>query len=116
MPRAAFDPKPTLVSLPADRWVYLGAVIRATQLSSSCQLVEQRLCLFQIGCVEAFGEPAIDRLEKIAGFGGATLVAAEPRETRSGAQFPKLSFLLLGEGQGFAIEVLGGLGVILPQQ
>ena len=30
-------------------------------------LVEQRLCLFQIERVEAFGDPAVDRSEKIAG-------------------------------------------------
>jgi hypothetical protein len=31
----------------------------------------------RIGRVEAFGEPAIDRREKVAGFGVAALVAAE---------------------------------------
>ena len=33
---------------------------------ASSQLVEQRLRLFQIERVEAFGEPAVDRSEKIA--------------------------------------------------
>ena len=37
---------------------------------SLSQFVEQRLCLFEIGRVEAFGEPAIDRGEEVAGFGG----------------------------------------------
>src|SRR4029077_15587332 len=31
------------------------------------QLVEQRLRLFQIECIEAFGEPAVDRSEEIMG-------------------------------------------------
>jgi hypothetical protein len=35
--------------------------------ASSGQLVEQRLRLPQIERVEAFGEPAVDRSEKIAG-------------------------------------------------
>jgi hypothetical protein len=51
----------------------------------SRQLVEQRLRLFQVGCVEAFGEPAVDRREKIAAFGVAALVAAKPGEARGGA-------------------------------
>ena len=38
-------------------------------VAGSCQFVEQRLRLFQIGGVEAFGEPAVDRREKVAGFG-----------------------------------------------
>ena len=79
--------------------------------TGSSQLVEQRLRLFQIGGVEAFGEPAVDRREEIAGFGAAALVAAEPGEAHGGAQFPELGLLLLGDAQGFAIEFLGGLGM-----
>ena len=37
----------------------------------SCQLAEQRLGLVQIERVEAFGEPAVDRCEKIAGLSPA---------------------------------------------
>ena len=48
--------------------------------------------LLQIGGVEAFGEPAIDRREEIASFSAA--IAAEPGEARGGAQFPELSLLL----------------------
>ena len=45
-----------------------GAVARCSRCAPSCpQLVEQRLRLFQIERVEAFGEPAVDRSEKIAG-------------------------------------------------
>jgi len=77
-------------------------------VAGSRQFAEQRLGLFQIGRVEAFGEPAIDWREKVAGFGAATLVAAEPGEARGGAQFPELGFLLLGDAQGFAIQFLGG--------
>ena len=39
------------------------------------QLVEEGLCLFQIGRIEAFGEPGVDRREKVAGCGDLALVA-----------------------------------------
>jgi putative ABC transport system substrate-binding protein len=68
-----------------------------------------------IDSVEAFGEPAVDRGEEIAGFGVAALIAAEPGEAHSGAQFPELGSLLLGDAQGFAVQFLRGLGVPLPQ-
>src|SRR5438270_112104 len=82
----------------------------------SRQLVEQRPCFFQVLCVEAFGEPAVDRREKVAGFGGAALVAAELGEAHRRAQFPKPGLLLHGDAQGLAIQFLGGLGILLPQQ
>src|SRR5262245_26344603 len=69
----------------------------------SSQLVQQRLCFFQVGCVEPFGEPAIDRREEVAGFGAAALVLPETGEAHGGAQFPELGFLLLGDAQRFAI-------------
>ena len=53
--------------------------------AASPQLVQQCLRLFQIGRIEAFGEPAVDRCEKVAGFGSAALVAAEPGEADGGA-------------------------------
>src|SRR6202048_12590 len=90
----AVDPEPTFVSSPADRWIYRGAVIRTTRISSSRQLVEQRLCLFQVGGVEAFGEPAVDRPEEVAGFGAPALLAPEAGEIAGGAQFQR--FRLLG--------------------
>ena len=55
------------------------------------QFVEQRFRLFEIGGVEPFGEPAVDLPEKLAGFGGATLVAPQARKARGGAQFPGLA-------------------------
>jgi hypothetical protein len=41
--------------------------------------VEQGFGLFQIEHVEAFGEPAIDRSEKIAGVIPLGLIAPQPR-------------------------------------
>ena len=47
-------------------------------LSGSRQPVEERLCLSKIGGSAAFGKPAINRCEKVAGFGAAALGVAEP--------------------------------------
>src|SRR5271167_3634277 len=73
----------------------LSAVMGKEQISvrgsvTLIEIVEQRFRLFEIGRVEAFGEPAVDRCEKGPGFGVSTLVAAEPGEARGGAQFPEL--------------------------
>jgi hypothetical protein len=84
--------------------------------AGSRQPVEQRLCLFEIGCVEALGEPAVNGGEKVARFGGPTLVAAEAGKARGGAQFPQLGLLLLGDAQGFAIQFLGIREMPWPQQ
>src|SRR5437870_4194248 len=91
-----------------------GRAARPLRPSGAPEFVEQRLCVFEIGRVEAFGEPAVDRGEKIAGFGVTALVAAEPGEARGGAQFPELGPLLLSDAQRFAIQFLGGLGMPLP--
>jgi hypothetical protein len=52
------------------------------------QLVQQRLRLFQIRGVEAFGEPAIDRREKCVRFLALPLAHEEPGEARRRPQFP----------------------------
>ena len=46
------------------------------------QLFEQRLGLFQIERVEAFGEPAVDRSEKITGLIALALIAEERHAPR----------------------------------
>jgi hypothetical protein len=51
------------------------------------QFVEQRLGLFQIECIVAFGEPAVDRSEQITGLLPLALIAPEPRKARCGAEF-----------------------------
>src|SRR5215471_14158958 len=82
----------------------------------SRQRIEQRPRLFEIGRVEALGEPAVDRREKVAGFGVPLLIAVEPGKAHRSPQFPELSLLPLGDPQGFAIEFLSCLGMPLPQQ
>src|SRR6516165_317880 len=73
------------------------------QVRNLTKLVEQRLRLSQIGSVETFGEPAVDRREEGARFGAAVLVAAEPGEAHGGAQFPELGLLLHRDAQGFQV-------------
>jgi hypothetical protein len=41
----------------------------------SRQLVEQRLCLLQIGGIKALDEPAVDRREEVAPLGAAALLS-----------------------------------------
>src|SRR5262249_53802748 len=88
--RAIPVPRPWTVGPDQD----IRAGFRLMPVVGSRQFAEQRLRLFKVLCVEAFDEPAVDRREKVAGFGVATLVAAEPGEARGGAQFPELGLLL----------------------
>jgi hypothetical protein len=59
------------------------ARLLVTLTNDSRQLVEKRLRLFQIRRVEAFGEPAVDRGQKVVGFRALTLVAPERSKTCS---------------------------------
>jgi hypothetical protein len=71
-------------SLPPSRPPYNGCLgdpgpgARPLRPSGAPEFVEQRLCLFEIGRAETLGEPVVDRRQKIASFGAATLVAADP--------------------------------------
>jgi Arc/MetJ-type ribon-helix-helix transcriptional regulator len=78
---------------------------------SGAQLIEQSLCVLQIHCVEAFGKPAVDRSEKLAGFIALTLIAPEPRHAHRSAQFETSRLLLPGDGDG-GEEGLSGAAVI----
>ena len=84
-------------------------------VTGSRQFVEQRLCFFEIGGIEAFGEPVVNRREKIAGLVVTTLVSTEPGEATAARNSQSFT-LLLGNAQSFAIEFLGRLGAPLPQQ
>src|SRR5271154_1483149 len=63
-------------------------------IAKSRQLLEQRLGFFQVERIEAFGEPAIDRSEKIAAFLPLALIAPEPREACGGSEFSRAGLLL----------------------
>ena len=51
-------------------------------------------------CIEAFGEPAVNRRDKLASFGAAALVAAQLGEAHGGAQFVAARTLLAGSRKG----------------
>jgi hypothetical protein len=55
------------------------------QAPSRRQRVEQYLGLFQVERVEAFGEPAVDGREQIAGRVALALIAPQPRHAHRGA-------------------------------
>ena len=84
--------------------------------SGSGELVQESFCLFQIGRVEAFSEPAVNRRQQLARLRPPVLFAPQPREADGGAQFPELGLLLHGDAQGFVIKFLGGLGMPLTQK
>ena len=85
------SPRPTLHArfpLQSRRRPHMAIrVIRTMRISSSRQLIEQRLRLLQVGGVESFGKPAIDWGDEVAGFGAPTLLASQPAEIADGAQF-----------------------------
>src|SRR5262249_18691004 len=57
-----------------------------SSFSDLLQLFEQGLGLLQVKGGEAFGEPAIDRSEKIAGLVPPSLITPKPSEPCSSAQ------------------------------
>ena len=63
------------------------------------QFTEQRLGFFQIGGVEAFGEPDVDRREQVACLVPAALLAPQPGEACRGAQLVAPRALLAGDRQ-----------------
>ena len=68
-------------------------------LTGSRQLFEQRLGIFEVGCVEALGEPAVDRCEEIVGLSPPALLHPQPRETGRRPERPAVGLLLVRDGQ-----------------
>ncbi len=91
----------------------LQRFVEAVGRGQSTEFVEQRLRLFEVRRVKTFGKPAVDRCQKVAGLGAATLVAAQPSEADHGSQFPELGLLPSGNAESFPIQFLGGLGMAL---
>jgi len=67
---------------------------------------QQRLGVFQIARVEAFGEPGVERGEEGAGVVALALALPESREAGGGAQLERLGLLPAGDLQGLAQERL----------
>src|SRR6516225_3329464 len=49
---------------------------------SGVQFSQKRLSLLQVGHIESFGEPAVDRREKVSGLIPFPLLAPKPRHAR----------------------------------
>src|SRR5262249_17869098 len=62
-------------------------------LLSVVQLIEQRLGLLQTGCIKSFGEPPVDRSEKITGLAALVLFAPEARQADRCPEFKELCAL-----------------------
>jgi len=78
-------PFPVVTEESAATWAVrkLGAgPTQPATLGRSAELVQQRLRLLKIGCVEALGEPAVNRCQQIARFGPPALPLSEV--TRAG--------------------------------
>lgn len=61
----------------------------AISKASSGELVEQCLRFLQVAGVKPFGEPGVNRREKITGFGVPALATVEPGQFYGGAQFER---------------------------
>src|SRR5712691_7953048 len=75
------------------------------------QLVEEAPCGLQIGGVEPFGEPVIDRLQECHGLNGAALMTQQAGETRRSAQLPRQRFLPARPIERLPEEVLSAVSV-----
>jgi hypothetical protein len=74
----AARPSPLLSAQQSWQRDYRRSGREFTLLAASCELVEERLGVLQIGGVEALGEPAVDRREQVVGLGAFALIAPEP--------------------------------------
>src|ERR1041384_5734498 len=86
------------------------------RITSSSQLVEQRLRPLQIGRAKSLGEPAIERAEKVARFRSPPLFAPQPGETRRRAQFVGFCLLRLCNSQRILQCPLSLFEPVKPQQ
>ena len=66
---------------------------------------------FQIGGIEALGEPAVDGSEEIGGFSPPTLLAPQPGQVRDSAQFQRFRLLRLRDANRL---VQAGLTLVEP--
>jgi hypothetical protein len=81
-----------------------GADIRAgprhMPVAGSRKFVEQRFCVFQIGGVEALGEPFVNGCQQLARFSPPPLLAPQAGEARRSAQLQQARFLSPSCAQG----------------
>jgi hypothetical protein len=72
-----------------------SAYTRQSRMDRLRELIKQRLRLLQIGRLEAFREPFVDRSQDIAGLRALALLGPEAGEADGGAEFPELGALVL---------------------
>jgi hypothetical protein len=77
------------------------------------QLLQQRLRLLQVECIEAFSKPAIHSRKKTAGFFPLLLITPKPCHAHRRAQFPGLRLLLARNNEGTLEVRLGFRGIRL---
>ena len=77
---------------------------------SGVQLIEQRAGLLQIERVETFGEPAVDRSEKITRLIPLALLAPEAGEAGGSAKLEQERPLRIGDLKGGAKRALSLFG------
>ena len=90
--------------------------VRSVDALLRCQLIEQRLRLFQVERLEAFGEPVVDRCEQIVGFLALTLRLPQAREAGRRAQLPRLRLLLARKIQRGEVVFLGACEIPLERK
>jgi hypothetical protein len=64
---------------------YSAAIPITANPSRSRELFQENLCLFEVGGVEAFREPAVDWREQLTPIGAPAVFAPQPGEARRGA-------------------------------
>ena len=113
--KSAFVRSSSAVPLKADpiRTTRVRQVLTQTRLSwprrrSLFQLLQHRLCIPQIGCVEALGEPVVDWRHQLTRIARLTWVPPQPGERSGGAQLPVFSYLRPSDIHRSAIGGLSG--------
>src|SRR2546426_10863763 len=89
---------------------------RRRPLLRSTQLLQQRLRLAQVACVEALAEPRVQRAEKSMSLGGAVMGLEPAAEARRGTELVRPRALALRDGDRVAVGRLAGgrLGTLAP--
>ena len=96
----------------------MGRNIGLSNTAISSQLIEQRLCLLQIGGVETLGEPVVDGRYEVRRLPALVFPDQDPCQVRGGSEFEKARFLSAGYAQGIAQIFLdnSGWGTLGVQQ
>src|SRR5262245_61091264 len=90
--------RPTRSLRPAHRTI--NATSAGAAGGGSCELVQQRLGVPEIGGVKALGKPRVDVSEQVVRLPPFPLLVPEPTETHRGPQLERSRLLAAGEVQG----------------